>query len=132
MAGNTFTRIWAAAVTAILALFAALGFTTTATAAPSTTAPQQEDAGRATAPVTRSVAPAAHSPRPYDAQRPPTMKQRIRAEAHGSSPNARGLGGLVTPLTRTGEVSEESETEEARERSRPGNSEELPGLGLAA
>ncbi|RII11237.1 hypothetical protein DSC45_28525 [Streptomyces sp. YIM 130001] len=128
MAGNTFTRIWAAVVTAMLALFAALGFTTPATAAPATTtAPQQENAGHTTAPAAGSVAPVALAPRPYDPLRPPTMKQRIRAEAHGSSPNARGLS-LATPLNRAGEVTEDHENEEPRERAKPGNSEELPGL----
>ncbi|MFE9608179.1 DUF6344 domain-containing protein [Streptomyces sp. NPDC006012] len=85
---STVMKLWTAIVTAFLALFTALGLGTAATAA---AAPQIE------APL-KSAAPA---PAPATAQfswsrswaragtLPPTMKQRISAEAHGKSPSCR-------------------------------------------
>ncbi|MFI1164910.1 DUF6344 domain-containing protein [Streptomyces sp. NPDC020801] len=79
-------KLWTAIVTAFLALCTALGLvTTTATAA--TAAPQPETAPKNTAPVPAQTT----SPwsRNHARSLPPTMKQRIRAEAHGKSPGCR-------------------------------------------
>ncbi|MBM7167201.1 hypothetical protein JQK87_01940 [Streptomyces sp. G44] len=87
MTGNKAMKLWTAIVTAFLALFTALGLTTTATAA---TAVQETTSARnatacAPAPFTALWTAA------YERSLPPTMKQRIRAEAHGSSPSCRHL-----------------------------------------
>ncbi|MFM9694858.1 DUF6344 domain-containing protein [Streptomyces europaeiscabiei] len=84
MAQNKVMKLWTAIVTAVLALCTALGLiTTTASAA----VPQTKSTRNCAAPAT----PAAMTPpaRPHDRALPPTMKQRIRAEAHGSSPSCR-------------------------------------------
>ncbi|MEE1763138.1 DUF6344 domain-containing protein [Streptomyces sp. SP18BB07] len=91
MAQNKVMKLWTAIVTAFLALCTALGLvTTTASAA----VPQTE--------TTRTCAALATTPamplpvRPHDRALPPTMKQRIRAEAHGSSPSCRHRTALDT------------------------------------
>ncbi|GAB3175688.1 DUF6344 domain-containing protein [Streptomyces incanus] len=86
MARNKVMKLWTAIITAFLALCTALGFvTTTASAAvPRTdTTRNSKSAPDVTAPAT--------SIRPWSHVRalPPTMKQRIRAEAHGASPGCR-------------------------------------------
>ncbi|MGW3951821.1 DUF6344 domain-containing protein [Streptomyces sp. NPDC004752] len=85
---NKVMNLWTVIVTAFLALFAALGLAsaTTAAAAPRTEIPQKSSAP---APM-----PATHhwswSWSWSEARAlPPTMKQRIRAEAHGKSPSCR-------------------------------------------
>ncbi|MFD3734690.1 DUF6344 domain-containing protein [Streptomyces sp. NPDC058632] len=86
MARNKVMKLWTAIITAFLALCTALGFvTTTASAAvPRTeTTRNDESAPDVTAPAT-SIRPWSHA-----AALPPTMKQRIRAEAHGASPRCR-------------------------------------------
>jgi hypothetical protein len=87
MARNKVMTLWTAIVTAFLALFTALGLiTTTASAAvtPTETARNSESTPRQTA---------APAPAPWSWSRPgslpPTMKQRIHAEAHGKSPSCR-------------------------------------------
>ncbi|EMF52630.1 DUF6344 domain-containing protein [Streptomyces bottropensis] len=84
MAQNKVMKLWTAIVTAVLALCTALGLiTTTASAA----VPQTGTTRNCAAPTTTTAMslPA----RPHDRALPPTMKQRIRAEAHGSSPSCR-------------------------------------------
>ncbi|MDN0199302.1 DUF6344 domain-containing protein [Streptomyces sp. S.PNR 29] len=85
MARNKVMHLWTAIVTAFLALCTALGLVTATTAA---AVPQTETARNTSAP--RMAAPAM-SPlsRSRATALPPTMKQRIRAEAHGKSPNCR-------------------------------------------
>ncbi|MEU3143227.1 MULTISPECIES: DUF6344 domain-containing protein [unclassified Streptomyces] len=86
MARNKVMKLWTALVTAFLALCTALGLvTTTASAAVprSETTRNSENAPDVTAP-TASTRPWSHA-----AALPPTMKQRIRAEAHGASPGCR-------------------------------------------
>ncbi|MGY0068499.1 DUF6344 domain-containing protein [Streptomyces sp. QTS137] len=86
MARNKVMKLWTAIVTAFLALCTALGLvTTTASAAvPRTeTTRNSESAPDVTAPAA-STRPWSHA-----AALPPTMKQRIRAEAHGASPSCR-------------------------------------------
>src|SRR6478609_4637742 len=80
--------IWTAFVTAFFAILASLGLATAqATAAePAVTSHEHTAANPATAP-TQSV----RWTLPRDRALPPTMKQRIRAEAHGSSPATRHL-----------------------------------------
>ncbi|EDY46763.2 DUF6344 domain-containing protein [Streptomyces sp. SPB074] len=96
MAAQTFSTLWKALVGAFLALFAFLGLAAApaqAAAAPATPAPQPRDLPCAEdAPRDLAVAPALFGP-PLAQGRslPPTMKQRIRAEQHGSSPSCRQL-----------------------------------------
>lgn len=89
MTQNKVMKLWTAIITAFLALLAALGLVaTTATAAVA----QTEATGN------RENAGAHHVTMPTPSQYwswsharalPPTMKQRIRAEAHGKSPSCR-------------------------------------------
>ena len=112
MAVTAGTRsFWSTLLSVLLKCIAALRFAPaarTAAAAPATTLPAP-----ATVPATAAAAPAAGTfgtravpePRlpylpclPQQARRrsrtlPPTMKQRICAEAHGSSPSVRSLSG---------------------------------------
>ncbi|NEA62695.1 DUF6344 domain-containing protein [Streptomyces sp. SID12488] len=83
MAQNKVMKLWTVVVTAFLALCTTLGLiTTTATAAVAESHP----ARNCTAPA---VVPTADWAWSYARSLPPTMKQRIRAEAHGSSPSCR-------------------------------------------
>ncbi|MGW0825423.1 DUF6344 domain-containing protein [Streptomyces sp. NPDC002845] len=88
MLQNKVKNLWTAVVTAFLALCTALGLTTTTAAA---AVPQAETA-RNTAPAAATV-PAVPAMCRWSLAHaralPPTMKQRIRAEAHGSSPSCR-------------------------------------------
>ncbi|HZF87898.1 DUF6344 domain-containing protein [Streptomyces sp.] len=90
MARTTVMKLWTAFVTAFLALCTALGLVTTTAAAavPQTDSTRNSGTGTGTtAPVTTpATSPAAW---PHARSLPPTMKQRIRAEAHGSSPSCR-------------------------------------------
>ncbi|EFE68359.1 secreted protein [Streptomyces viridosporus ATCC 14672] len=96
MARNKVMTLWTALVTAFLALCTALGLiTTTASAAVPQTEPTRnsESAPNATAP----------EPVPFVwsllTALPPTMKQRIHAEAHGKSPSCRHRPPEDTPAT---------------------------------
>ncbi|MEV5317676.1 DUF6344 domain-containing protein [Streptomyces sp. NPDC052687] len=91
MARTTVMKLWTAFVTAFLALFTALGLVTTTAAAAVPQTDSASNSGKgATAPVTTPATPAM-SPWAWAGARslPPTMKQRIRAEAHGTSPSCR-------------------------------------------
>ncbi|GGJ15423.1 DUF6344 domain-containing protein [Streptomyces brasiliensis] len=89
MTGTKVMKLWTAFVTAFLALCTALGLVTTSTAAAAAT-PQtgNEKPSTTTAQV---PAPAAYHWAWWSQARalPPTMKQRIRAEAHGKTPSCR-------------------------------------------
>ncbi|MFF7125802.1 MULTISPECIES: DUF6344 domain-containing protein [unclassified Streptomyces] len=89
MTQNKVMKLWTAIVTAFFALCSALGLATatatTATAAPRTESPQNTVAER-TAPTIPAMHHWAWS---HGKSLPPTMKQRIRAEAHGKSPSCR-------------------------------------------
>ncbi|MEV5724417.1 DUF6344 domain-containing protein [Streptomyces pharetrae] len=90
MARTTVMKLWTAFVTAFLALCTALGLVTTTAAA----AVPQSDSTRNSGTGTTASAPVttpATSPWLSSHARalPPTMKQRIRAEAHGASPTCR-------------------------------------------
>jgi hypothetical protein len=84
MTQNKVMKLWTAIVTAFLALCTALGLITTTAAA---AVPQSETARNSTA---SAMVPAmSYWNWSYSRGLPPTMKQRIRAEAHGSSPSCR-------------------------------------------
>ncbi|MEU5097864.1 DUF6344 domain-containing protein [Streptomyces sp. NPDC020996] len=89
MARNKVMTLWTAIVTAFLALCTALGLVATNAAA---AVPRSEAGRNRTAPVP-APAPAVAMPsgwgRSLARALPPTMKQRIHAEAHGSSPSCR-------------------------------------------
>ncbi|MEU6279710.1 DUF6344 domain-containing protein [Streptomyces sp. NPDC047028] len=88
MTQNKVMKLWTAIVTAFLALCTALGLVTATTAAatPQNSSPVENTAQRTIPPI-----PAAHqwTWSPHASALPPTMKQRIRAEAHGKSPSCR-------------------------------------------
>ncbi|MEU4172341.1 DUF6344 domain-containing protein [Streptomyces sp. NPDC026665] len=88
MTQNKVMKLWSAIVTAFLALCTTLGLvTTTAAAAVPQAGPARNAETSVAAPATApALASWAWS---YSRALPPTMKQRIRAEAHGSSPNCR-------------------------------------------
>jgi hypothetical protein len=95
--------IWTAFVTALFALLAALGFmstpaTATEQSAAEPTTTNQEHTGATAATATT---PSVRWTLPRDRALPPTMKQRIRAEAHGSSPATRHLSVDATDTTDT-------------------------------
>ena len=106
-------KLWNAFVTAFLALCTALGLiTVTATAAAAT--PRTE--ATSTSAVAETTTPAL-SPWSFTRSLPPTMKQRIRAEAHGKSPSCRHR-----PPTDT------DETTEAADSARPDHAEQAATL----
>lgn len=85
MTQNKVMKLWTAIVTAFLALCTTLGLitTTAAAAVPQAEAPRNSTAASMAVPAT------SYWTWSYSRALPPTMKQRIRAEAHGSSPNCR-------------------------------------------
>ncbi|MGC5345196.1 DUF6344 domain-containing protein [Streptomyces sp. DT24] len=80
--------VWTAFITAFFALLASIGLVTASASATQPTAMNQEHTGATAATAT---VPSARWALPRDRALPPTMKQRIRAEAHGSSPATRHL-----------------------------------------
>ncbi|MFI2431625.1 DUF6344 domain-containing protein [Streptomyces sp. NPDC018693] len=92
MAENQVMKVWTAFVTAFLALCTALGLiTTTAATAVAQSEPARNTGDRAaarTAPPAPALTPSAWA-WSHARALPPTMKQRIRAEAHGTSPSCR-------------------------------------------
>lgn len=96
-------NIWTAFITAFFALLAALGLAgSTASATEATVtepaATTQEHMGATAATATT---PSVRWTLPRDRALPPTMKQRIRAEAHGSSPATRHLSADTTDTAST-------------------------------
>jgi len=97
-------KLWTAFVTAFISLCTALGLVTiTATAATAAT-PRSEATG--TSATAQPTAPTI-SPWSFTRSLPPTMKQRIRAEAHGKSPSCRHR-----PPTDTDETTETTDSAE--------------------
>ncbi|MET9501841.1 DUF6344 domain-containing protein [Streptomyces sp. NPDC006622] len=89
MTDNRVMKLWTAIITAFLALCTALGLvTTTASTAVAQSEPTRNSGDSGSA-VPANVA--AESPWAWLLARslPPTMKQRIHAEAHGKSPSCR-------------------------------------------
>ncbi|WP_063798053.1 DUF6344 domain-containing protein [Streptomyces sp. 150FB] len=100
MAALKVKKLWTVFITAFFAVLASLGLTTPAGATGSVVRrpAEQPAGGSAAAPVVRPrAAETAHvrAALPRQVQRdrslPPTIKQRIRAEAHGSSPSVRRM-----------------------------------------
>ncbi|WP_265561220.1 DUF6344 domain-containing protein [Streptomyces hygroscopicus] len=88
MARNKVMKLWTAVVTAFLALCTALGLiATTTTAAAAAPLPQTQPARNSDEQAT--LPGPARTSWARDRSLPPTMKQRISAEAHGSSPTCR-------------------------------------------
>ncbi|KUN24301.1 hypothetical protein AQJ23_22290 [Streptomyces antibioticus] len=87
---NKVMKLWTAIVTAFLALCTTLGLVTTTAAA---AAPQADTTRNSTARVTTpELTPWAAAwswSLTHARSLPPTMKQRIRAEAHGKTPSCR-------------------------------------------
>ncbi|MEU6535578.1 DUF6344 domain-containing protein [Streptomyces sp. NPDC047000] len=87
-AQNKVMKLWTSLITALLALCTALGLiTTTAATAAARTEPAHEGTAHAKRPAPRN--PTVHHRVPRARALPPTMKQRIGAEAHGKSPSCR-------------------------------------------
>ncbi|MFF4758848.1 DUF6344 domain-containing protein [Streptomyces sp. NPDC001292] len=80
-------KLWTAIVTAFLALCTALGLITPTAASAAAAAPRPKAAPKRTAPVPAQTTSSLSSP--HTRSLPPTMKQRIRAEAHGRTPGCR-------------------------------------------
>ncbi|MFI0810799.1 DUF6344 domain-containing protein [Streptomyces echinatus] len=88
MTQNKVMKLWTTIVTAFLALFTALGLVSAGTATAAAAGPRAETPLTGTAHRTIPTIPA---PWAWSHGRalPPTMKQRIRAEAHGKTPGCR-------------------------------------------
>lgn len=113
MARNKVMKLWTTIVTAFLALFTALGLVsaTTATAVPQTETPRNSEAHPTLPSMPRWSWPSTWA-WPHVRALPPTIKQRIGAEAHGKAPSCRhrplddtteadeldALGDLTAPL----------------------------------
>ncbi|MEV6142167.1 DUF6344 domain-containing protein [Streptomyces sp. NPDC051992] len=95
--------IWTAFITALFALLAAVGLMSTpATATEQSATEPTTTTHEHMAATTATVAtPSVRWTLPRDRALPPTMKQRIRAEAHGSSPATRHLSVDATDTTDT-------------------------------
>ncbi|MFF4246006.1 DUF6344 domain-containing protein [Streptomyces sp. NPDC001822] len=110
--------IWTAFITAFFALLASLGLATAQTAAAEPTSTNQEHTGATAATATT---PSVRWTLPRDRALPPTMKQRIRAEAHGSSPSTRQLAADTAEGAHT-----TGGTRSARDAAPAGDSTPLP------
>ncbi|MFF3689299.1 DUF6344 domain-containing protein [Streptomyces sp. NPDC002187] len=98
MAAFKVRNLWTAFITAFFALLASVGLTTaaTATAQPADRTPDEPvkarpQAVRGTVPAQRRRPSTRWVPSPRERSLPPTIKQRIGAEAHGASPAGRQL-----------------------------------------
>ncbi|WP_327235581.1 DUF6344 domain-containing protein [Streptomyces sp. NBC_01317] len=123
MAAIKVKKLWAVFITAFFAVLASLGLTSPATAAGSAVSAQPAEQP-APAPAvavephrlaervpTRAVLPVAV---PRGRALPPTIKQRITAEAHGSSPSVRHLPAVLPTETGADDRTQEADrTEEA-------------------
>jgi hypothetical protein len=123
---------WKAFITALLKCVAALGFTVPsrdsfpAASGPAAHGPSRDLFPAALGPAaprseaTRDGAMTFPSPRPFGSLRdrglPPTMKQRIHAEAHGASPADRSLPGDIADSTPAVNSEPEDRVPSARRR----------------
>ncbi|MFJ2907153.1 DUF6344 domain-containing protein [Streptomyces sp. NPDC087212] len=89
MARNQVLKLWTAIVTAFLALCTTLGLITTTAAAAVPSAEQSRNSTTHATHVTVTTPTAPLWSWSHAKSWPPTMKQRIRAEAHGNSPSCR-------------------------------------------
>lgn len=102
MAAFKVRNLWTAFVTAFFALLASVGLTTAAAAASQPAVRTPDEPVKARPQVSGAVLPAQSRraattrwlPTARDRSLPPTMKQRIGAEAHGASPATRHLPAL--------------------------------------
>ncbi|GHD18394.1 hypothetical protein GCM10010313_48390 [Streptomyces violarus] len=102
MARNKVMKLWTAIVTAFLALCTTLGFATRNTAP----AVLQNEPERNSERIPHQRTASATSPASQAKALPPTMKQRIRAEAHGKTPRCRHrplTDATASPADRTDE-----------------------------
>ncbi|MFJ7075298.1 DUF6344 domain-containing protein [Streptomyces sp. NPDC098781] len=116
MTRNRVMNLWTAVVTAFLALCTALGFVTnTAAAAVPHTETSRRSGGDDNNRSAELPVPATpHWAWSYARALPPTMKQRIRAEAHGKTPSCRHR-----PLTETEAAASTSTTRECAHEDAP-------------
>lgn len=105
MAAFKVKNLWTVFLTAFFAVLATLGLTAPAAAADAAVQqpaeqPAKGDRSQVTAeargggeeaPAVRRARALPETARPANTSRPPTIEQRIRAEAHGSSPSVRRL-----------------------------------------
>ncbi|MEG8276302.1 DUF6344 domain-containing protein [Streptomyces sp. AHA2] len=89
MARNKVMKLWTAIVTAFLALCTALGLVTTAAAAAVPQAERERNSTSTGGSIPQQRTAPATLPWTQARALPPTMKQRIRAEAHGKAPRCR-------------------------------------------
>ncbi|MDN3294099.1 DUF6344 domain-containing protein [Streptomyces ficellus] len=105
MAAVKVTQFWTAVFSLLSAVLAALGLKRTATATTAATAVQitatavQGQAVRTRRP--HAPAEPVHAAAVRERSLPPTIKQRIRAEAHGASPSVRHVPALGFATTAT-------------------------------
>ncbi|QIY97070.2 DUF6344 domain-containing protein [Streptomyces sp. S1D4-11] len=122
MTQNKVMKLWTAIVTAFVALCTALGFITTTAAA---AVPQAEATRNSTVAATvPTITPWAG---PYSRALPPTMKQRIRAEAHGSSPSCLSTARRPRPARPTWPTSRRSAPLRPTPSPRPASSADRRG-----
>jgi type VI protein secretion system component VasK len=88
MTQNKVMKLWTVIVTAFIALCTALGLVTTTATTAAAAAPSSETT-RNSATASLTVPAMSFWAWTYARSLPPTMKQRIRAEAHGKSPSCR-------------------------------------------
>ncbi|MFD7321269.1 DUF6344 domain-containing protein [Streptomyces sp. NPDC059875] len=97
MATAKVKQFWTAFISVLFALLASVGLASTATAAQAPAVQQPEEPASAATAGARTPAAAvpaqrrAHQWPARDRSLPPTIKQRIGAEAHNSSPSVRHL-----------------------------------------
>ncbi|MFF9085777.1 DUF6344 domain-containing protein [Streptomyces sp. NPDC014991] len=90
MTQNKVMKLWTAIVTAFLALCTALGLVTAGTATAAAAGPRTESPRTGSAQQSAPTIPVtSHWAWSHGSALPPTMKQRIRAEAHGKAPRCR-------------------------------------------
>ncbi|GAA2251955.1 DUF6344 domain-containing protein [Streptomyces indiaensis] len=112
MARNKVMKLWTTIVTAFLALCTALGLVTTTAAAAVPQTEQKSNSNRASIPQQRT-APPVMSPWSSPRALPPTMKQRIRAEAHGKTPRCRHRSPADTAASPSTDCTDEDPDSEA-------------------
>ncbi|MEU9293575.1 DUF6344 domain-containing protein [Streptomyces sp. NPDC048266] len=110
MATAKVKQFWTAFISVLFALLASVGLASTAAATQQPAVQQPEEPATpasATAPVVKERAALASVPAQRahrwpvagDRSLPPTIKQRIAAEAHGSSPSSRHRSSAATAAT---------------------------------
>jgi opacity protein-like surface antigen len=97
MATAKVKQFWTAFISVLFALLASVGLASTATAAqaPAVQQPEEPASSATTSARTTAAVPAQRAAYQWPAARdralPPTIKQRIHAEAHNASPSVRHL-----------------------------------------